>query len=138
MKKLYNAALFYLVAGLLSGLFYREYTRGLDFEGFTQLSVLHTHLLALGMLFFLIVIVMEKVFTLSSSKWFKLFFWHYNAGLILTASMMVVHGIIVIGGGESSGMTAGISGLGHILLTVGLGFLFAALKQRLFAKTPAA
>ncbi|MEO7904723.1 MAG: DUF2871 domain-containing protein [Candidatus Saccharimonadales bacterium] len=138
MKKLYNAALFYLVTGLLSGLFYREYTRGIDFNGFTQLSVLHTHLLTLGMLFFLIIIVMEKVFTLSDSKWFKLFFWHYNAGLILTAGMMVVHGIMAINGGESSGMTAGISGLGHILLTAGLIFLFAALKQRLFTKPPTA
>lgn len=131
MKKLYNAALIYLILGLSAGLFYREYTRGLNLEGFTQLSVLHTHLLTLGVLFFLIVIVLEKVFTLSESKWFNLFYWHYNAGLAVTATMMVVHGIMTIDGGESSDMTAGVAGLGHILITAGLAFLFVALRQRL-------
>lgn len=131
MKKLYYSALIYMILGLAGGLFYREYGRGFDFDGFTQLSVLHTHLLALGMLFFLIVLLLEKAFMLSQTKWFNLFFWHYNAGLILTAGMMVVNGVITLNGGESNGMTAGISGLGHILLTAGLIFLFVALKQRL-------
>lgn len=138
MKKLYNAALIYMILGLAGGLFYREYGKGFNFEGFTQLSVLHTHLLTLGMLFFLIVLLLEKAFTLSKSKWFNLFFWHYNAGLIITTSMMVVHGIITLNGGVSSGMTAGISGLGHIILTAGIAFLFVALKQRLFTKSTTA
>ena len=135
MKKLYIAALIYMIIGLASGLFYREYGRGFEFDGFTQLSVLHTHLLALGMLFFLIVMVLEKVFALSQSKWFNLFFWHYNAGLLVTAGMMVAHGIMSYQGVEASGMTAGIAGLGHILLSVGLIFLFIALGKRAFSKS---
>ena len=50
MKSLYWASIFYLVLGLGAGVFYREFTRANDFPAgeFTQLSVAHTHLLALG------------------------------------------------------------------------------------------
>lgn len=134
MKKLYNAAAVYMILGLAGGLFYREYSKYFNFDGFTQLSVVHTHLLTLGMLFFLLVLVLEKVFTLSKSRWFNLFFWHYNAGLLLTAGMMVIHGMMTLRGKADSAMLDGISGLGHIIITVGIVFLFVALKQRLFAK----
>lgn len=67
MKALYRAAIFYLVLGLVAGLFYREFTKLQDFpEGeYTQLSVAHTHLLALGFMLFLIFLALEKVFALS-------------------------------------------------------------------------
>jgi hypothetical protein len=47
-----------MILGVLSGLAYREFTKVKHFTGDTQLSVLHTHLLALRMLFFLIVLVL--------------------------------------------------------------------------------
>ena len=49
--------------GIGAGVFYREFTRANDFpEGeFTQLSVAHTHLLALGFMMSLIFLVLEKV-----------------------------------------------------------------------------
>lgn len=53
---------------------------------------MHTHLLALGMLFFLVILALEKAFTLSDSRWFTPFFWIYNAGLVLTVTMLTVHG----------------------------------------------
>lgn len=61
MKALYWASIFYLVLGLGAGVFYREFTRANDFpEGeFTQLSVAHTHLLALGFTMSLIFLVLE-------------------------------------------------------------------------------
>ena len=70
MRKLFYAATAYLVLGLASGLYYREFTKSNDYtaaDGFTQLSVLHTHLLTLGVIVLLIVLVLEKVFTLSNS-----------------------------------------------------------------------
>lgn len=134
MKKLYNAALIYLILGLSAGVVYREVTRWLEFEGTTRLSLLHTHLLTLGVLVFLIVLMLEKQFELSKTKWFNLFYWHYNAGLVLTVSMMVYIGTQQLDGGyTASGMIAGISGLGHMLLAAGFGFLFAALGSRLNA-----
>lgn len=131
MKKLYYAALVYAVLGLIGGLFYREFTKVNDFNGFTQLAVVHTHLLALGMLVMLIVLGLEKLFTLSKNKWFNLFFWHYNAGLLLTVAMMTVIGILQVLGQPTSAMLSGLSGLGHIIITVAIAFLFASLGKRL-------
>ncbi|GAY75978.1 hypothetical protein NBRC111894_1532 [Sporolactobacillus inulinus] len=50
---MYAAALGYMIAGLLSGIYYRELTKAMNFSGESMLSVLHTHLLILGMFFFL-------------------------------------------------------------------------------------
>src|SRR5690606_7594812 len=68
MRKLFLASFVYLLLGLASGLFYREFTKINDFtaaDGFTQLSVVHTHLLTLGVIVLLIVLLLEKTFELS-------------------------------------------------------------------------
>lgn len=133
MKKLFYSAFGYMVIGVLSGLFYREYTKGREFEGFTQLSVVHTHLLTLGFIVLLIVLILEKLFTLSESRLFNWFFWTYNVGLVMTAAIMVVHGMMQANGTtEVSAAIPGIAGLGHILLSVGMVLLFLALRTRLF------
>lgn len=134
MKKLYYASLMYMILGLATGFFTRTYVDQIKhFEGHTQLSLLHFHILVLGMLVFLVVLALEKLFGLSQSKWFNLFFWHYNGGLVLTVGMMVVHGIMQVNGVKDSAAIAGTAGLGHIILMVGFGFLFAALHNRLTA-----
>lgn len=132
MKRLLNAAFIYMLVGVASGLFYREFTKANDFtEGaYTQLSVVHTHLLTLGFIVLLIVLALEKVFTITRSpRLFAWFFWLYNAGLILTAGMMVWHGMLTVLGEESTGMIAGIAGLGHILLTAAMIVFFIALRR---------
>ena len=101
------------------------------FTGFTQLAVMHTHLLALGMLVMLIVLALEKVFELSKTKWFNLFFWHYNAGLLLTVAMMLVVGMRDVAGQTSTPMLDGIAGLGHVVITVSLIFFFVGVGKRL-------
>lgn len=50
-----------MIIGLLFGVYYRELTKWFDFSGKTQLSTLHTHTLVLGMFFFLIVLLLEKI-----------------------------------------------------------------------------
>jgi len=67
MSKLFYAAFAYLVLGVASGLFYREFTKANDFTDaqFTQLSVVHTHLLVLGFMVLLIVLILEAVRALS-------------------------------------------------------------------------
>lgn len=132
MKKLYYAAFSYMILGLLAGLYFREFTKAKDFTGESQLSVLHTHLLALGMLMFLIVLVLDKVFPMSHTKLFTWFFWTYNAGLIITVAMMTVHGTMTVSGVKDvSPAISGIAGLGHIVLTVALVLLFVALGKAL-------
>lgn len=134
MKKLFYAASIYLALGLAGGLYYREFTRSNDYtaaDGFTQLSVVHTHLLTLGVIVLLLVLALEKVFTLSNSKAFTWFFWIYNLGLVISASTMTINGTLHVLGEETSKALTGISGSGHILLTAGLILLFVALGKRI-------
>lgn len=133
MNKLFYAAFAYMVIGVSSGLFYREFTKANDFtsDKFTQLSVVHTHLLVLGFIVLLLVLLLEKSFALSQSKLFSWFFWTYNAGLVLTAAMLVIHGMQQVTGVETSKAISGIAGMGHILLSVGMILLFLALRSRL-------
>lgn len=136
MRKLYYASFAYLVAGVASGLFYREFTKLNGFpEGqFTQLGLAHTHLLTLGVIFPLLFLLLEKAFALSSSKLFDWFFWTWNSGVILTSAMLIWHGSLTVLGLPSSQMIAGVAGMGHMLFTAGFVLVFlmlgAALKQR--------
>jgi hypothetical protein len=139
--KLFNASLIYMVAGVASGLFYREFTKAQDFpEGaFTQLGLAHTHLLTLGFIVLLIVLALEKVFTLSRSpRLFAWFFWLNNAGVVLTSAMLIWHGSLTVLGEESNAMIAGIAGLGHMAITAGMIIFFIALRRAITDRTPAA
>ncbi len=71
MKKLYNAAFSYLIIGLLSGVFAREYTKAQGIKGSTMLQLVHTHVLVLGFVFFLIALALCKVFPCTRNKEFS-------------------------------------------------------------------
>ena len=135
MNRLLRTAFAYMLLGVLSGLFYREYTNATDTLGIdSQLSILHTHLLALGMLVFLLVLALDALFSLTGRRSFSVFYWTYNIGLLLTVVMQAVRGILTLDGQDPATTSAaipGIAGLGHILLTVGLVALFVALKAAL-------
>ncbi len=138
MKKLLNTAFTYTVIALVAGVGYREYTKMIDFTGETNLSLLHTHLFTLGMLFFLLVLSLEVTLKVSQQKFFNGFFVTYNIGLILTTIMMAVRGFLQTQGGEISkamdASVSGISGVGHILLSVGLVLFFISLKRAVAIK----
>ena len=134
MRKLFTCAAVYAGVGLFAGLFYREFTKMNEFTGKTMLSVVHTHALALGMLVFLVVLALDKVFRMSakdapSAKLFTLFFWFYNVGLVITLAMLITHGIMQVKGIEASAAISGIAGLGHIGLMLGILHLFLALNK---------
>lgn len=131
MRKSYYAAHIYMILGVISGLYYREFTKANHFDGDTQLALIHTHLLALGMLGFLIVLALDKQFQLSGTKLFTSFFWFYNAGIAITVGMMFVHGTETVLGSHVPEAVPWIAGLGHTLLTVGLILLFVLLGKRL-------
>lgn len=140
MRKLVNFSFIYMILGVASGLFYREFTKINDFvEGqYTQLSVVHTHLLVLGFIMLLLVLILEKTFALSKNR--KLFVWFlgtYNAGVILTAGMQLTHGILTVLGIESSAMISGIAGLGHMSISAGMILLFVMLRRSIVVKTAA-
>lgn len=140
LKKSFIASAIYLVLGLASGVFYREFTKLNGFEPgqYTQLSVVHTHLLTLGFLVFLIVLLLDNAFKISDDWRFKTFFWLYNAGLVLSTSIMVLRGVQTVLGAEmESGAIAGIAGLGHIMLSLALGLLLIILGIKIWSRVGA-
>lgn len=129
-KKLYIAALTWMILGLAGGYFYRTFAQEIhNYYEDTQLAILHTHMLALGMLFMLIALVVERSFHLSKTRWFNLFFWHYNGGLALTVITMLIIGINDVLGTPENHALGMIAGLGHLIITVGLAFFFIALGR---------
>ncbi len=117
-RKLFISAAVYGVLGLAVGLFWRTYTEHMGMQDSPHLSMLHTHILTLGFFFFLIVLALEKIYRLSAQKkLFRAFYWHYSIGLAMTVGAMFAIGLVEANGGEESPALAGISGLGHILIT---------------------
>lgn len=132
MNRLLSTSFAYMILGVASGLFYREYTKATGTLGLdTQLSTLHTHFLALGMLVFLVVLALDAVFSLTGRRSFTVFYWTYNIGLLVTVALQAVRGILTLDGQDPATTSAaipGIAGLGHMILTVGLVALFVALR----------
>ncbi len=137
MKKNFKIAFIYLIAGLAAGVFFREFTKLSGFEGITALSTVHTHLLVLGMVIFLLVALFEQSLSLSMSKKWKPFFAIYNIGIVVAAITMLIKGILQVQGQASTAMIAGIAGIGHILIAVGLILLFLILFERAAIKEKA-
>lgn len=134
MKRYLNAALTYAVLAMAGGVFYREFTKLSGFDGRTALGVVHTHYFMLGMVFFLLLLVLEKTFSFTGAKTGRELAV-YHVGLNLTAVMLAVRGVTQVLGTElSSGMSAAISGMagiGHILLGVSLVLLLLQIKRSL-------
>lgn len=134
MKIYFRLSALYAVLALIGGVFFREFTKFNKFTGTTSLSLIHTHAFVLGMFFFLILLLLNHQFQLTKSKKHKPFLIIYNAGLLLTYTMLCVRGIAqVLDIPLKKGIHAtisGIAGIGHILLGVGLLFFFLILKER--------
>lgn len=132
MKRYINTALVYAILAMVGGVFYREFTKFNGFTAKTTLSVVHTHYFLLGMVFFLLLLVLEKSFSFTGPRTGRILAF-YHVGLNLTAVMLVIRGVTqVLGTALSSGMSAAISGMagiGHILLGVSLVLLLVQLKR---------
>ena len=132
MKRYINAALLYAVLAMAGGVFYREFTKFNGFDGKTALSVVHTHYFLLGMVFFLLLLLLEKNFSFTGAKTGRVLA-AYHIGLNLTAVMFVVRGMIqVLAPALSAGMNAaisGIAGIGHILLGVSMVLLLVQIRR---------
>lgn len=132
MKRYMNTALLYAVLAMAGGVFYREFTKFNGFAGKTTLGVVHTHYFLLGMVFFLLLLVLEKNFSFTAASTARIL-TVYHVGLNLTAVMFVVRGVTqVLGTPLSSGASAaisGIAGIGHILLGVSLVLLLVQIRR---------
>ena len=82
----------YLIIGLLSGVFAREYTKAQGIKGSTMLQLVHTHVLVLGFIFFLVAFALFKVLQIQETKSFYAWFIVYNVGLILLSLQWYLEG----------------------------------------------
>ncbi len=131
MKKMIRISAAYLIFGLAAGIFYREASVYTGYTGYSSLSLVHGHALALGALVFLLVPVLMQVFQLHQHKSFRRFVCIYNTGLVMSLVFMTARGIVQLFALPVSNavdhMIAGFAGIGHIILTAGLYFLFRSL-----------
>ncbi len=136
MKRYINWSLLYAVLAMAGGVFYREFTKFNGFSDKTSLSVVHTHYFLLGMVFFLLVLLLEKNFSFTDPKTGRILAV-YHTGLNLTAVMLVTRGVIqTLGITLSSGTSAaisGIAGIGHILLGVSLALVLVQIRRSVSA-----
>ncbi len=136
MKKYMNLALLYAILAMVGGVFYREFTKFNGFSGRTALGLVHTHYFILGMVFFLLLVLLEKSFSFTGAKTPRPLLI-YNIGLNLTLVMLLVRGVTqVLACQLSKAMDAaisGIAGLGHLLLAIGLVMLLLQVKQAVLA-----
>ena len=136
MKRYMNLSLVYAVLAMVGGVFYREFTKFNGFTGKTTLGVVHPHYFLLGMVFFLLLLLLEKNFGFTGPKTGRVLI-AYQVGLNLTTVVSVVRGVTqVLGTSLSSGMTAAISGMagiGHIVLGVSLVMLLVQIRRSVAA-----
>lgn len=132
MKRYMNASLIYAILAMVGGVFYREFTKIIGFTGRTSLGFVHTHYFMLGMVFFLLLVLLEKNLSFTGPKTGRVLAV-YHVGLNLTVVMLVIRGVFqVLGTSLSSGMDAAISGMagvGHILLGVSMVLVLLQVKR---------
>lgn len=131
IRNSYKIATGYLVFALLSGLFYHEAAYYTEFTGVSVLRLVHSHAFGLGTLVFLLLPLFMNAFHIEEQKNFKAFLVTYNLGLIMSIGFMSVRGVIQLFelpiSGFSDHMIGGLAGIGHVILTVGIIFLFRVL-----------
>lgn len=121
MKRLMNASIVYGVLALVGGVFYSELTKLNGFTGFTTLSVVHTHYLMLGMVFFLMLVLLENNFHFIGNKVRK-YLLFYHIGLNLTM-------VQVLSLNVSSAAISGIAGIGHLILGISMVLVLISIRN---------
>lgn len=125
MKRLMNASIVYGVLALVGGVFYREFTKLNGFTGFTTLLVVYTHYLILGMVFFLLLVLVEKNYSFINDKVRKYLLYHI--GLNLTVVMLVIRGVVqVLSLNVSSAVLFGIA---HLILGISMVLVLISIRN---------
>lgn len=137
MKKLWKTAFVYLIAAVV---FEVALAAILEATGVHAVGggvaprpmglIIHTHLLGLGFFFYILLMILDKLFDLNHDPGFARFQLFYNAGLLLSAVIMAYRSLGEIFAYEANKMLAmGAGTVGHILVTVGL-IMFALILKR--------
>ena len=100
--------------------------------------MVHTHLILLGSIVFLLVGMIADRYPLESVKTFRATRIIYPSGLTLTVTMMLVRGILQVSDvalpRSLDAAVSGIAGICHILLGTRIVLFFIALKKSVNTK----
>ena len=133
MKHYIKMALLYAVLAMAGGVFYREFTKFNDFTAQTTLRAVHPHYFLLGMFFFLMLMLCEKVLSFSGQGTKKVLI-AYQTGLNITGLGLLARGLTQVWGTElSRGMDAsisGVAGIGHIITGVSMVLFLLSIKKK--------
>ena len=99
------------------GVFYRE---------FTTLSVVHTHYLMLGMVFFLMLVLLENSFHFIDNKVLK-YLLLYHIGLNLTVVMLVIRGVVQVLSLDA--LIAVLFGIAHLILGISMVLVLISIRN---------
>lgn len=99
------------------GVFYRE---------FTTLSVVHTHCLMVGMVFFLLLVVVEKNFHFIDNKVLR-YLLFYHIGLNLTVVMLTIRGVVQVLSLDAS--IAVLIGIAHLILGISMVLVLILIRN---------
>lgn len=99
---------------------------GVFYRGFTTLSVVHTHYLMLGMVFFLMLVLLENNFHFICNKVRK-YLLLYHIGLNLTVVMLVVRGVVQVLSLDVS--SAVLFGIAHLILGISMFFVLISIRN---------
>lgn len=131
MKKVMNSALSYFIVAMVSGVFYREFTKMADFSGNTTLGVLHTHLLILGTG---VALLLAFVFKKEQPKNFNKLFIAYNITFPLMILTMLLRGIVEVKeitlSPALNASLSGVAGLSHIGMAVCLLLFLLEIRKK--------
>ena len=99
---------------------------GVFYRGFTTLSVVHTHYLMLGMVFFLMLVLLENNFHFIDNKVRKYLIF-YHIGLNLTVVMLVVRGVVQVLSLDVS--SAVLFGIAHLILGISMVLVLISIRN---------
>lgn len=129
-----TSATVYAILAMVGGIFYREWTKFLGFTGQSTLSVVHTHYFLLGMVFFILLALLENAFPFTAHKRVRGWLTLYHIGLNITVCGLVLRGLAQTQGATLSrgldGALSGVSGIGHALLGVSLVLVLLAVRKQ--------
>lgn len=137
MKKYIKYAAVFLALGLAFGVFYREFSKAYGVVNtYATLGLVHTHFLVLGVAFTLIIGLVNEKLDHTNQKLFKWAFRVYCLGVLGAGLMMTARGVLDILvqsektafeiSSGANGAIAGISGIFHAVLGIGLVLIFVA------------
>lgn len=136
LTTLYRSAAVWTAVGLAGGLFYREFTKANDVAGGTLLALVHTHSLALGTTLLLVFMALYAALGPAVGRAFRWGVVAWNVGLVLTVGGLLVKGCLQVlkSSVADSPAIAGVSGLGHMILTAAFLLIFVGLAPAVRAR----